>query len=464
MVSCAPDVRAQAVTSSPSVAATWAGAIQLPGAALDVTVVLRQDESRAWTGAVDIPAQKAKGLPLTAISVEGAAARFAIAGVGGNPTFAGTMSEDGTTLAGTFTQGQLSAPFELRRTGPPSAVAGRPQEPRPPFPYRSEDVTFRNDAANITLAGTLTLPQGAGPFPAVLLISGSGSQDRDSTIAGHKPFLLIADTLTRRGIAVLRVDDRGVGGSERGLVSPTTAGLAGDTRAGVSLLAARSDIRRERIGLVGHSEGGVIAAMLAADDARVAFIVMLAGGGVRGDELLMQQAEVLLTAGGTPRPLIDWDLKMRRSVYDIINAEVDGKPNEAARQVALQNVAAFPGMPDASTARQTMGQLMQSMSAPWWRYFLSYDPATALARVKIPVLAVIGTRDTQVPSGPNLAAIRAALSKAGNTAVTVRELPNLNHLFQTATTGSPDEYASIEETIAPSALSLLADWIVEQTK
>lgn len=456
---------AQAGQSSPSAAATWAGVISLPGVALDVTVVLRQDgATRAWSGTIDIPAQKAKALPLGGIHVDGAAVAFAITGVGGNPTFTGTMGADGATMTGAFTQGPVSAPFQLRRTGPPTAAALRPQEPKPPFPYRVEDVAYRNDSADITIAGTLTLPQGAGPFPAVVLISGSGAQDRDSTIGGHKPFLLWADALTRRGVAVLRADDRGVGGTGRGPAQPTTRDLAGDARAALAFLASRADINPKRLGLMGHSEGGVIAPMVAADDPRVAFVVILAGNGVRGDELLMQQVDAVATSQGAPREVIDWDLKMRRSVYDVVNAEVDGKVDEVLRHRVVASVGPVPGMPDATAAQQTVRQLLDAMSAPWWRYFLSYDPATALARVKVPVLALIGSRDTQVPSAPNLAAMRAALATAGNADATVRELPNLNHLFQTATTGAPTEYSGIEETIAPSALTLVSNWIVEHAK
>lgn len=459
------DARASAAQASPSAAATWTGSLSLPGATLDITVVLRQnDEARAWSGSIDIPAQGQKGLPLANIRVDGRAATFAIAGVPGNPTFAGTLTEDGAGMAGTFSQGGGKFTFELRRSGPPTAAALRPQEPKPPFPYREELVTYRNDAAGIGLAGTLTLPQGNGPFPAVLLISGSGPQDRDSTIDGHKPFLLLADTLTRRGVAVLRVDDRGVGGSERGTIEPTSADLAGDVRAGIAFLRARADIDAARVGLIGHSEGGIIAPMVAADDPRVRFIVMLGANGVRGDDLMMQQVEAITRAQGIPEALIAWDRAMRRPIYDVINAEVDGKPNDAERQRLIDTVPPIPGMPDVSIAQQNVRTILQGASGRWFRYFLAYDPRPAIERVRVPVLALIGSNDVQVVAAGNLAAIRAALDAGGNTDATVKELPALNHRFQTSQTGLPTESASIEETIAPSALSLIADWVVERAK
>ena len=453
---------------APSAAATWTGSIDVPPQPLQVAVILRQDAATgAWSGRIDIPAQGAKGLPLANVRIDGRSATFAIAGVPGNPTFAGTLSEDGEGMAGTFSQGSGNFTFELRRTGPPTMAAApaRPQEPTPPFPYREELVTYRNDAANIALAGTLTLPRGAGRFPAVLLISGSGPQDRDSTMAGHKPFLLLADTLTRRGIAVLRVDDRGVGGSERGTIEPTSADLAGDVRAGIAFLRARADIDAARVGLIGHSEGGIIAPMVAADDPRVRFIVMLAGYGLRGDEVMMQQVKALARAQGVPDALIDWDLAMRRRVYDVVIAEADGKPDEAARQALIENMLPFPGPPGlAAAARETAQLLLRTMSTPWWRYMLAYDPAPALARVRVPVLALIGSHDRQVPAAENLAAIRRALDAGGNRDATVRELPALNHRFQTSQTGLPTESASIEETMAPSALSLVVEWVVERAK
>ena len=460
-------VAAEAGQDTSSAAGAWTGRISLPPGPLEIAVALAQDAAtRAWTGSIDIPAQGAKGLPLGGIAIDGRAVAFDIAGIPGKPTFSGTLSGDGTSITGTFSQNGATFPFELRRGGTATVAPPppRPQEPRPPFPYREEQVVYRNEAAAVRLAGTLTLPQGAGPFPAVLLITGSGSQDRDNTILGHKSFLLLADTLTRRGIAVLRVDDRGIGGSDRGTMEPTTADLAGDVRAGVALLDGRADIDSNHIGLIGHSEGGVIAPMVAADDPRVRFIVMLAGNGLPGEELMMLQIAAIAGTQKVPKAVIDWDLSMRRRVYDLIQSEADGEPNEAAREALIESIEPIPGVPDREVARQNVRLLLAGSSGRWFRYFLAHDPRPVLQRVTVPVLALIGSNDRQVPAAENLAAIREALEAGGNRNAVVRELPGLNHLFQTSQTGAPDEYARIEETMAPAALTLIADWVVEQTR
>jgi pimeloyl-ACP methyl ester carboxylesterase len=421
-----------------------------------IAVTLATDAAGAWSGTLDIPAQGAKGLPLGNILVKGREIGFAMTGVPGDPRFAGTLADDGQTITGTFSQGAGAFPFELTRGSLP--VAARPQEPKPPFPYRAEDVTYRNEPAGLALAGTLTLPQGPGPFPAVLLITGSGAQDRNSTIMGHKPFLLWADTLTRRGIAVLRVDDRGVGGTGRGNAQPTTLDFAGDVRAGLTFLASRPDVDARRLGLVGHSEGANIAAIVAADDPRVRFIVMLGGSGVRGDELLLQQYEALVTAAGAPKPMIDWQLTIRRRVFAQIMTEKDGQPDQAARQSLMDGLPPAPGTTDPTPGRELAMALYKSLN-PWLRHFLAADPREVLTRVKVPVLALVGGLDLQIPAGPNVPAIRAALEAAGNTDATVRAIPGLNHLFQTAKTGLVSEYEQIEETIAPAVLTMVAEWI-----
>ncbi len=445
-----------------SAAGSWVGSITLPPGPMAIAVVLTPDGAGAWSGTIDIPSQGAKGAPLSNIAVNGLDVAFAIAGLAGNPRFVGTMSDDGQGITGAFSQGATTLAFDLRRGTLPPAV--RPQEPKPPFPYRDEPVTFRNTAANVGFAGTLTLPQGTGRFPAVLLISGSGAQDRDSTIMGHKPFLLLADTLTRQGIAVLRVDDRGVGGTDRGTIVPTSADLADDARAGVAYLAGRPDIDPARIGLIGHSEGASIAALVAADTPAVRFIVMLAGQGVRGDDLMMQQVAALAAVQGLPQPLIDWDFLVRRRVYDQILAERDGQPDPVAREALLAVVPPIPGMSDPTQARQTATQLLDAMSGRWWRYMLAHDVGATLRRVTVPVLAVIGERDLQIPARENIPAIRAALEAGGNKDATVRALPDLNHLLQTAKTGQISEYAQIEETMSPVVLTLVSEWVGERIR
>jgi pimeloyl-ACP methyl ester carboxylesterase len=293
----------------------------------------------------------------------------------------------------------------------------------------------------VTLAGTLTTPRGPGRFPAVVLISGSGAQDRDSTIAGHKPFLLLADTLARRGIAVLRLDDRGVGGSTGTVAAATSEDFAGDAVAAVAFLTTRASIDAARIGLLGHSEGGLVAPMAATRSKAVAFLVLLAGPGLTGEAIMVEQAALIARAMGATDGQIAANRSLQEQGFAIVKAEAD----PAVRRERLRAVIG-----DAQAAMA---------STPWFRFFLTYDPAMALRQVRIPTLALNGEKDLQVPAKMNLAAIDAALRAGGNTQFTTRVLPDLNHLFQTAKTGLPNEYAEIEETMAPVVLETIVDWI-----
>ena len=437
---------------TPTIAGVWNGAIALPGGPLSVAVTLANDTAGAWTGTIDIPAQGAKGLVLEAISAADRAVSFRIRSVPGNPIFNGQLSDDGNRMAGTFLQNGTTLPFELTRQH-------RPQTPKPPFPYKAEDVRYRNDAAGIQLAGTLTLPVSLTPTRAVVLISGSGPQDRDGTLFDHKPFLVLADHLTRAGIAVLRVDDRGVGGSERGSAAATTEDFAGDALAGVAYLKTRPEIDARRIGLVGHSEGATIAPIAAVRSSDIAFIVMLAGTGVPGDQILVAQVEAIARAQSLPPAVIAWDRSMRERVYALVKSEAGAVPDAAARRALIDSIPPVPGAPDATSARTQAATLLNVSSQPWFRFFLTYDPRTTLPQVTCPVLALGGSLDLQVLAAQNLPVIKAALESRGNRDVTVTTLPGMNHLFQTAKTGLPAEYATIDETIAPSVLQIVAEWI-----
>lgn len=335
---------------------------------------------------------------------------------------------------------------------PPPPSPDRPQTPRPPFPYAAEAVAF-DSAPGVRLAGTLTLPEGPGPFPAVVLIQGSGLHDRDETLFGHKPFLVLADALTRRGIAVLRYDKRGVGGSTGKPLEATGEDYAVDAEAAVAFLSGRRDIDAQRIGLIGHSEGGIVAPMVAAGDPKIAFVVMMAGSGVPGDELLVAQNRAILKAMGGSDAAADVAEQLNRKVYDI--AKSDASDAEGTRKI--EAVLTGAGM----AAEQARGGAAQSASA-WVRWFLRYDPRPALSKLRCPVLALDGSEDVQVVASQNLPAIRAALRDDPD--ATVLELPGLNHLFQTADTGLPAEYGRIRETIAPAALKLIGDWVVAHAR
>jgi pimeloyl-ACP methyl ester carboxylesterase len=357
----------------------------------------------------------------------------------------------GIVLLGLLMFGGL-APSARAQPAPGAAAAPqRPQTPRPPFPYKAQDVVIPG-AGDARLAGTLTIPAGAGPFPAVLLINGSGPNDRDETILGHKPFLVIADALTRRGVMVLRLDKRGVGASTGGSPDLTTADYAADARAALAWLRRRPEAAAGRLGLLGHSEGAEIAPMLAADDPKVAFLVLLAAPAVPGDQLLLAQSRALLEAQGAPADRVLAAARANRDIYAI--AKSDLPEDEAYDQVmARLKEAGAPATAVAAMARQGL--------SPWVRWFLRHDPRPALAKVRCPVLALYGSKDLQVVPVQNVPELRAALK--ADPQATVTDLPGLNHLFQTADTGSPRDYGQIQETIAPAALALIVDWVVRTT-
>ena len=437
----------------PAVAGHWEGEIELPTAKLQIMVDLTQ-EAGAWKGDIDIPQQGAKDLPLEGITVEGSKVRFAIQGIPGAPTFDGTL-ENGA-IRGAFSQGGGSVPFRLGREA--VEVARKPQEPKPPFPYTSEEVSYTN--GDVKLAGTLTLPEGPGPFPAVLLLTGSGPQDRDEAILGHKPFLVIADHLTRNGIAVLRVDDRGVGGSSGSVDASTTADFAQDALAGVRFLKKHAKIAPDRIGLMGHSEGGIVAPLAASQSSDVAFIVMLAGSGVPGSEILIRQGELIGRASGRDDEAVRRFADSQRRIFEVLRSEKDPAARES-RLRALIKEQFPPSMSEADQQAAITAGLAQVGSA-WFRYFLDYDPRPALRKVKVPALVLNGELDLQVPADQSIPEIEKALKEAGNPDVTIRRLPGLNHLFQPSKTGSLDEYAASEITVDPSVLDLMTKWIRER--
>ena len=456
--------RLQAQVEAPA-AGTWTGTIAAPGTPLGITVTLQRGAGGVWTGTMDIPAQSARGLPLGDIVVEGQSVSFRLLAGAGNPAVKAVLSADGARISGTFSQGGGAVPLELARgAAAETKPAARPQEPKRPFPYRDEEVSYRNPVAQNTLAGTLTMPSSGGPFPAALLITGSGQQDRDETILGHKPFLVLSDHLTRLGFAVLRVDDRGVGGSSGPVATATSADFAGDVQAGVAYLRGRREIDPKRVGLIGHSEGANIASMVAASMPDISFMVMMAGTGIGGDEILYMQAAAVGRLQGASDALVGWDRSIRQGVYALIKSETNGVPDEARRRALLEAAPSAPGNPDASSGRTLAATLLKAGSSPWFRYFLAFDPAPTLAKVRCPVLAIIGENDLQVPYRQNLPAILAALEAGGNRDHTVTSLPRLNHLFQTSSTGAPAEYGSIEETIAPAALELVSNWMLTRTR
>ena len=441
------------------VAGHWEGHIEIPGQPIAVKVNFAIDESD-WRGTIDIPAQGAKGLPLSEIHVaeegEGMRVTFSIRGVPGNPTFDGTLQ--GGVINGTFSQGGVTFGFRLSR----EIVSGpvRPQEPKPPFPYQIEEVEFQNGPIN--LAGTLTLPPGNGPFPVVLLISGSGLQDRDETVFGHKPFWVLADHLSRTGIAVLRVDDPGIGKSAPHPEPPTTADFATDVEAGVTFL--KRDDRIGTVGLIGHSEGGIIAAIVASRRDDIGFVVLMAGPGVPGAELLLKQNERIFDGMGIVGERKETLLTLLDRLFTTLTSDMT--EDEMRQQVdeIVRKQFEINGIPPAQQDETQVQAAVEQVLNPWMRYFLAFDPRPALEAIRVPVLALNGELDVQVDAEQNLTAIDAAIEKGGNHNVTLHRLPKHNHLFQRAKTGLVNEYAVIEETLSPEVLDLIRDWVVSVTQ
>lgn len=441
----------------------WLGTLDLGAQKLRLAFHVKTADGKT-TATLDSLDQGAKGIPVSAVEIKDRQVRFEIKDIKGE--FNGELAKDGKEIAGKWKQSGLDLTLVLKRVDKlPTLV--RPQEPKGPFPYLSEEVLYENKKANVKLAGTLTLPKGEGPFPAVLLITGSGPQDRNEELFGHKPFLLIADYLTRRGFAVLRLDDRGVGGSTGNLNTSTSADLADDVLVGVDWLKSRKEIDSKRIGLIGHSEGGMIAPMAAAKNPEIAFIVLLAGTGLTGEEILLRQNKLLLEAAKADKATIDTQLKWLGLLLPLTKKGVAGPEMEKTIRANLEEWQDKGSAVEKAFAKKMLESLkvaLASFDTPWMRYFVTHDPAPTLQKVRCPVLALNGELDLQVPCDANLEAIARALKAGGNKDFTTRAFPKLNHLFQNCKTGSVSEYQTIEETMAPVVLEAMAEWLTQKAR
>lgn len=438
----------------------WNGILKVGNTPLPLVFNIKQ-QSEGYTATMDSPSQGAKGIPVIATSYKDSILTFKMTNL--NISYEGKWN--GTRFTGTFIQNGMQIPLILGREGVTAQTIPKPQEPIKPYPYHSEDVKFRNESANLTLAGTLTLPKSDGIFPVVVLISGSGSQNRDEEIMGHKPFLVLADHLTKNGIGVLRFDDRGTAESTGDFGNATTADFATDVKAAVAYLHTRKDINLNKIGLIGHSEGGIIAPMVAVDSKEIAFIVLLAGPGISGKEIMISQSRTMAAASGLSEEKLAISDKLLKQMLDVVILESDlQKMKTKLTPIVEESLQLAPNISQLTDVQkqQTIDQIIELQVSPWRKFFYSYDPAPALAQVKCPVLALIGSKDVQVPPTENLSAIRKALEKGKNKHFEVKELPRLNHLFQEAKTGLPDEYGTIEQTFSPIALMEITNWISKQ--
>jgi pimeloyl-ACP methyl ester carboxylesterase len=447
-----------------SIEGNWLAALETNGMTLRIALKISKTSDGSFTAKFDSIDQGATNLNIDTITQKDKAVLFESKTYGFN--YEGTLNEKGDEISGTFKQGAGSAPMVFKRIAEVPKI-NRPQDPVKPYPYDEEEVVYENKKDAVKLAGTLTVPRGAGKYPAVILITGSGGQDRNETVAGHRPFLVLADYLTRKGIAVLRVDDRGRGGSGIGSPTETSENFAGDVLAGIEYLKSRKEINPKQIGLIGHSEGGMIAPMVAARSKDAAFIILLAGLGQTGEDVLYTQTELLQKAGGASQEVTAQTNAALKTIFGILRSEPDNKIAEQKVREAFTKQKNAMGEDDKKTFAAIEESLLGRMtmfSSAWFRYFIDYDPRPTLKKVKVPVLALNGENDLQAAWKENLDLIAAGLKAGKNKDFTVRSFPNLNHLFQTSETGQLSEYDKIEETISPVVLETIADWILKRTK
>lgn len=439
----------------------WNGVLKVPGMQLRLVFNISKTDNGLMT-TMDSPDQGAKGIPTTSTTFENLSLKITIANA--KIEYEGVLGND-QIIVGTFKQSGQTFPLNLSKEKIEKEKLVRPQEPTKPYPYYSEDLSFENKTAGITLAGTLTLPKKEGLFPAVILISGSGPQNRDEELLGHKPFLVLSDYLTQNGFAVLRFDDRGTGNSIGDFKTATTADFSTDVAAAISFLKTRKEINPKKIGLIGHSEGGIIAPMIASQCKDVNFIILLAGPGIPGDQLLLLQQARIAKASGQSDSVIQKSEELNKKAFEIVNKYTN--PEELKTQMT-QYITTIskdsPEKPENMSEEDFVNLQLTKILNPWMIYFLRYNPSLALEKVKCPVLAMYGDKDLQVPAKENIEAIKIALAKGGNHKLTSQVLPNLNHLFQECKTGIPNEYATIEQTFSPIALAEILKWLQIQTK
>lgn len=453
------------------VAGNWEGNIDIMGQKLGVSFVIIQPNPADYIAKMNVPAQGAKDIPCDNTMLKGDSLFITITRIAGE--FKGKLNPGRTQVTGTWSQSNRQFPLTLQKVETLSGykMTERSQTPKAPFPYMSELVEYENADKTVHLGATLTRPNGKGPFPVAILVSGSGQQDRDETILDHKPFAVIADHLTRQGIAVLRVDDRGTGKSTGPVKSATSSDFAQDVMTSLDYLKTRADVNPKKIGLVGHSEGGMIAPMVAAQrPADVAFMVLLAGPGAKITDLMEDQFLSL----GKNNGVSEADSKLLRPLLKpLMVAAISSSDPATNRKAAMDAFRTWQQKTDPAVVTRTtqvsddktrdayIDQQLQLFGTPWFRYFIQYDPAENLKQVRCPLLALNGEKDYQVPSQMNLTAISAAL-KGRNNRVTTKEMPGLNHLFQRCKTCTGAEYAELAETFAPEALKTIGDWILAE--
>ena len=441
----------------------WNGALKVQGTQLRLIFKI-SNKDNGLISTMDSPDQGAERIPTTTTSFENSTLKITLTSA--KIEYEGILGKD-NIIVGNFKQAGQIFPMNLSKEKIEKETLVRPQEPTKPFPYYSEDIMFENKKAGINLAGTLTLPKKDGIFPVVILISGSGPQNRDEELLGHKPFLVLSDYLTKNGIAVLRFDDRGTALSKGDFKTATSFDFATDVEAGIEYLKTRKEINKKQIGLIGHSEGAIIAPIVASRSKDISFIVLLAGPGIQGDKLLLLQQKLIGKASGISDDNLAKNELTYRKAFDIVNQSTSTKQlNIDLTNFIKQSLKDSPNteIPGGMSEDDFVKLQVNQITNPWMQCFIKYNPAPTLEKVKCPVLALNGAKDLQVPPKENLEAIKEALIKGGNKKAIIKELQNLNHLFQECKTGLPQEYSTIEQTFSPTALTEILNWLQTQTK
>lgn len=444
----------------------WLGILKVPGGnELTVVFKISETDKQKYLALLDSPDQGAKDIPCGEVIIIDDSLIIEVPVVNG--IFEGKIDWENNFITGLWKQSGSSLNLLLKRTEDYIGL-NRPQEPKPPFPYKVEDVLIENEEDGVYLSGTLTIPEGAEKFPAVILISGSGPQNRDEEIFGHKPFLVISDFLSRNGFAVLRFDDRGVGASTGDYAKATTFDFAKDVLSALNFLKSREEIDNKKIGLIGHSEGGMIAQIAAVQNSNdIAFIIMLAGVGIPGDELILLQSRIIATLEGRPEDEIEKALVNQKKLVDLLKSDKSNQEIEIEiREIISTSYDNAPELKQESKENidRIIDVQIKTIMSDWYRNFLRFNPSEYLEKIFIPILALNGEKDAQVPPKENLSAIEIALTKAGNKNFKLVELKGLNHLFQSAETGSISEYGKIEETFSQKALNEILNWLKEIVK
>ena len=444
---------------SQDISGDWSGKTKRGNKELTFVFNLKLENNK-YSSTMAVPTFRIDGIkPKATTFIDG---KLIIDGSNVGMNYEGIYNKETQQFEGTYKEGGIVLSLNLKRGTVKIADSKRPQEPTKPYPYYEEEVVFKNTEANISLAGTLTLPSKKGKFPVVILISGSGAQDRDESFMGHKPFLVLADHLTRQGIGVLRFDDRGFGKSTGDFNAATTEDFSKDVLSAVKYLKTRNDINSKEIGLVGHSEGGIIAPLVANKTKDVSFIVLLASTGISGTELSVMQSK---TFRGFPvKDEVAYEKGTRKAIAIVTSNKSDDeikKELTAHYNAFIRPILTSLGAPEKNINAFIGNQLKTSLK-PWSKYFLQYNPADEFEKLQIPVLSLNGSKDTQVDAKINQEGIRNALIKGKNKDYKIIELENLNHFFQECETGKMNEYRKIEQTFSPKALKEVSSWILKR--